>query len=113
MEIVGHRYAVNYDTDTGTVNCTGRFRLIKSEYEPISDLLREVVHREHNAVTLDLTELEYLNSSGIKTVYEFVIDLRNRESSQLKIEGNTTYKWQQSIFDNCRRLMPDLEVVMH
>ena len=112
MEIVGHRYEVKYDVDAGIVNCMGRFRLIKSEYEPISDLLREVVHREHNAVTLNLRELEYLNSSGIKTFYEFVIDLRNREKTQLRIEGNNSFKWQKSILENCQRLMPDLEVEM-
>ena len=112
MEIVGHRFAVNYDTATGTVNCTGRFRLLKAEYEPISDLLRFVVHRGHDSVTLDLTEMEYLNSSGIKTFYDFVIDLRNRNESKLRIQGNQTHKWQVSVLDNCQRLMPDLEVRM-
>lgn len=109
-ELKGHKYTVNYDSRAGIVNCIGRFRLLKPEYKQISDLLHQAVEDGHDELTLNLRGLEFLNSSGIKTFYEFVIDVRNHNNIQLLIQGSASHKWQPLILENCRKLMPKLQL---
>nr|WP_232222185.1 hypothetical protein [Thioalkalivibrio paradoxus] len=61
-------------------------------------------------LTLDLTELEFLNSSGIATLSKFVINARNRQTCRLTIRGSGSIAWQGKSLNNLKRLMPALEL---
>jgi hypothetical protein len=59
--------------DQATVHFEGTLRLGTAEYEPIAALLGGVLEpRKPPAITLRMTELVFLNSSGINTLYKFV-----------------------------------------
>lgn len=110
QSLTGEGYTVEFDSDQGSVLMSGSLRLGGlTEYAPISRLLDEALdEREH--LTLDLTQLEFLNSSGIATLSKFVINARNRQSCALTIRGSETIAWQGKSLNNLKRLMPSLEL---
>lgn len=109
-EINHDDYNVNYDEATATVVCTGSFRLRGPEYAPIMSLLNEAVSADHEEVTLDVRELQFLNSSGINTFSKFVIGMRKKPNSQLVIQGSSIYPWQKKSLKNFEKLLPSLQL---
>ncbi len=104
----GEGYAVDYNADTGTIRITGILRLGGIiEYQPISELLENSI-AAHPALTLDLSGLEFLNSSGIATLSKFVITARNHQGCAITIRGSSSVPWQGKSLNNLKRLMPDL-----
>lgn len=101
-------YAVAYDPAAGAVYLKGTLRLNGAEeYAPIVSLLGRALD-VHSQMTLDLRELEFLNSSGIATLSRFVIDARNRKTVALTILGTKQVAWQTKSLANLQRLMPAL-----
>lgn len=101
-------YAVAFDETSGTIYLKGTLRLNGAEeYAPIVDVLARALG-QHTRITLDLRELEFLNSSGIATLSRFVIDCRNRKTVSLTIRGTKTVAWQGKSLLNLQRLMPAL-----
>jgi len=108
--IEGETFVVEYDPDAGCVRMKGTMRLNgTAEYEPIMTLLLRSIE-EHSHLTLDLRELEFLNSSGIATISRFVITARDRHTISLTILGTKTVAWQGKSLRNLQRLMPDLHL---
>jgi hypothetical protein len=109
MEISGENYSISYDPTTATVTCQGSLRLFGTEgYEPIVKLFSDVAQAKLPNITLDLRNLQFLNSSGINVVSKFVITVRNEQSSQLTVKGSKTFPWQEKSLQNLKRLMPTL-----
>lgn len=109
MEISGENYVVIYDAESVTITCKGSFRLRGSEeYAPIVELLNQVADDNPSTITLNLQELQFLNSSGINTLSKFVIKLRKQTSTQLIIKGSHQYPWQGKSLKNLQRLLPTL-----
>jgi hypothetical protein len=109
MEIKTDDYRIGYDRDTATVNCQGSLRLPgMEEYKPIVDFLEEVADTEPTKITLNLTELEFLNSSGISMLSKFVINVRHKKNVELVVQGSTQIPWQGKSLKNLQRLMPSL-----
>ena len=109
MEISGETYQINYDAATATITWQGIFRLQgTSEYAPIVALLDQAAATGAPVITLNLTELQFLNSSGINTLSKFVIKVRNQGESQIVVFGNHEYSWQTKSLKNFQRLMPGL-----
>ncbi|MEY2976022.1 MAG: slr1659 superfamily regulator [Prochlorotrichaceae cyanobacterium] len=110
-EITGDKYVVKCDDGTATVTFQGSLRLGgPSEYKPIADLLSSVADQEPETITLDLTQLEFLNSSGISTLSKFVIGLRKKRSIQAVIIGSSQIPWQGKSLKNLQKLMPGLKL---
>ncbi|MCP1674809.1 hypothetical protein J2T57_001947 [Natronocella acetinitrilica] len=111
MNIVsGEGYAVRLDHENDCVHLAGSLRLDGlSEYAPISSLLDQALH-DRSELTLDLRELEFLNSSGIATLSKFVISARNHQDCALRIRGSNEIAWQGKSLNNLKRLMPALEL---
>jgi hypothetical protein len=81
-----------------------------AEYEPIVDLLSSVADTDTDAVVLDLTDLEFLNSSGISMLSKFVIKVRHRKTVTMSVRGSRTIPWQGKSLKNLQRLMPSLDL---
>ena len=108
--ISGEGYTVQHDEEGGCVHFSGSLRLGGlAEYAPVSQLLDGALQR-HDALTLDLTRLEFLNSSGIATLSKFVIAARNHQHCALEIRGSSGIAWQGKSLNNLKRLMPSLEL---
>lgn len=109
--IEGETYTAEYDPDAGRVSLAGSLRLSGlAEYAPISEMLDSAL--DNTELELDLTRLEFLNSSGIATLSKFVINARNRKTCTLTIRGSNRIPWQSKSLNNLKRLMPALELVI-
>ncbi|AFY72519.1 hypothetical protein Syn7502_00355 [Synechococcus sp. PCC 7502] len=110
MEIKTSDYRVWYDPENSTVFCSGYLRLDGAEeYQPIMDLLINAIN-DQPAITVNLRELEFLNSSGISMLSMFVIKVRQNGKIQLIFEGSSKILWQTKSLKNLQRLMPSIKL---
>lgn len=108
--IEGDGYRAEFNADTRCVSLEGSLRLGGlTEYAPISQLLEQAA-AGRDALTVDLSKLEFLNSSGIATLSKFVITVRNHKRCALTIRGSQNIPWQGKSLNNLKRLMPALEL---
>jgi len=111
MEVKGTNYHVTYEPVTSTVSFQGTLRLRGlNEYDPIVQLLDEVVDAEPAKITLDLRGLRFLNSSGINILFKFIIKVREKGQSKLIVSGSKQVSWQQKSLPNLQRLMADVQL---
>ncbi len=111
--ITGEEYSVEYNPNTQAVTFIGSMRLRTSEeYAPINELL----HQAHDAtsdgetLTLDFSELKFLNSSGINVVSRFVIAARKAAKVSLVVKGSQEIYWQKKSLTNLQRLWPKVKI---
>jgi len=103
-------YNIWYELESSTVFFQGFLRLDgMEEYQSVMDLLLSVL--EHSAMfTLNLRELEFLNSSGISMLSMFVVKARERGDVSLILQGSDQILWQTKSLKNLQRLMPTLKL---
>lgn len=113
VEIKTDDYTISHKIETITVICKGSLRLSgKDDYDPIVKLLENVVDtiqvdsKEAPVITLDLRELEFLNSSGINILSKFVIKVRQKGNIAIMVRGSKNIPWQGKSLKNLERLMP-------
>ena len=111
IEIRGDEYAMTYDPTTATITCHGTFRQYGTTgYHEIEHLFEQVANQKSPVITVDMKDLEFLNSSGINAFSKFIITVRNYAISRIVILGNPEIVWQIRTFENLQRLMPGLHV---
>lgn len=109
IEVKDEEYRVEYNPETATVLFEGALSLSDIEaYSPIVQLLNQLLDKNLSLLTLDLSRLEFLNSSGINVLSRFVIRARQQEQTCLVVRGNTQTTWQTRSLRNLQRLMPTL-----
>ena len=100
-------YTVSYEEATHTVILSGMLRLDGvQQYQPIAQLLSDVIAQQPPSITLDVSNLGYLNSSGITTLSRFVLQLRKTDNIDLIIKASSQQPWQKRSLPNLLRLMP-------
>lgn len=112
LDIKGPGYRVYFDEASSTVHFEGSLRLGTSEYEPISNLLTVVADRKLAALHLRMTELVFLNSSGINALYKFAIALRKLGSIAVHVAASSTIAWQAKSLPNLRKFLPTITITM-
>ena len=111
MEIKDESYHISGDTLNASVTFHGTLRLRgMREYAPIMQLLDEVAEAAVDAITLDLRDLRFLNSSGINMLFRFVIQMRDQATCQVIVIGSAQSPWQTKSLPNLQRLMPALQL---
>lgn len=111
MEIETADYKVWSDEPGTTIKCKGSFRLNGvDEYTPIIQLLNNAAEQQPPVLTLDLRELQFLNSSGINILSKFVISVRQRGKMTLVVQGSKRIPWQGKSLQNLQKLMPSLKL---
>ena len=109
MEIKTDDYRVWYEAATATVNFQGLLRESGiPDYQPIEQLLDQAIAQEPPTLTMNLQELEFLNSSGMSVLSRFVIGVRKKRTIQLVVKGSKEIPWQGKLLGNWQRLMPAL-----
>ena len=112
MDIIHADYQVKYDEASTTVICQGAFRLHGDEYAPVLDLMIGAADAKPPMLTLDVRELQFLNSSGINTLAKFILQVRKHAASQVVILGSDRFPWQAKSLKNLQRLLPGLRMEM-
>ena len=93
-DIKGPGYRVWFDAPARTVHFEGVLRLSTSEYKPIEDLLDRVL-LAHPSLGLRMTELQFLNSSGINMLYKFAIAARKKgETETTPAQAGKSPEWE-------------------
>ncbi|MDY6806377.1 MAG: hypothetical protein SXA11_21575 [Cyanobacteriota bacterium] len=111
MEIKTENYSVRYEEETTTVILEGSLRLNgMQEYGPIVKLLNDVVESGVSTITLNLKQLEFLNSSGINVLSKFAIEVRKKKNIKLIVKASKTIPWQAKSLKNLQRLLPTLSL---
>ena len=111
MEIKTEDYRICYDPSTATVSFVGSLRLSgPAEYAPIVELLGSLASVEPAKITLNLQQLEFLNSSGINMLSKFIIEVRKQARVQMAVQGSQRIAWQSKSLKNLQRLMPGLQL---
>jgi len=111
QNVKGENYQVIGDPETATVYFEGSLRLGgMKEYEPIIKILNEMIQQDPSLITLNLRELEFLNSSGISMLSKFVLNVRKKKTTQIEIKGSDKIPWQGKSLKNLQRLMPGLKL---
>jgi len=110
VELKTDDYHIWHDPETSTFFFRGFLRLEgMKEYQPIMDLMLQVVEQS-SQLTINLRELEFLNSSGISMLSMFVVRVREKGSIQLGLQGSDQILWQTKSLKNLQRLMPSLQL---
>lgn len=111
MEITTDKYSVQYDPTAQVIICQGALRLAgMQDYAPIVHLLDQAIEDQPPVLTLNLRQLNFLNSSGINVFSKFVLKVRNQQDIHLIVQGSTEIPWQGISLANLKRLMPQLEL---
>lgn len=109
--VKGEDYHVSYDPNSVTIYIQGELSLGgPSDYAPIAKLLENVADEKSPEITLDLSKLEFLNSSGISMLSKFVINMRKRKTSQIRVIGSRDIPWQGKSLLNLEKLFPGLKL---
>lgn len=112
-EIKDQDYAVQYNSDSSIVDFIGLLSLNGAqEYAPIAKLLNKIATEEPDEMTLNLKQLEFLNSSGISMLSKFVLGLRKKKAIQLVILGSKEMPWQSKSLKNLQKFLPSLKLVI-
>jgi hypothetical protein len=86
MEIKANEYRVW--GEGATIHYEGTMRLSGTDaYAPILELMDKVLASKPKTIVLDLTELEFLNSSGINLLAKFTIEVRKQPDVGLEVQG--------------------------
>lgn len=110
-EIVEGDHRIRVEGDA--IYFEGSMRLSGTEaYAPVQALMADVLAGQSVGIVLDLTGLEFLNSSGINLLAKFTIDVRNRGGVAIEVRGSKRIPWQSKSLPNLRRLYPALELVI-
>lgn len=110
LEIKTDDYSIWYEPESLTVFFRGFLRLDgMEEYKPVMELLLNAVEQSSN-FSMNLRELEFLNSSGISMLSMFVVRVREKGNVQLTLQGSDKILWQTKSLKNLQRLMPSLQL---
>ncbi len=112
MKIDSGDYVLDYDERSDKVQIIGSLRLNGlEEYAPVLDVLRECL-TSTTAMTVDLSTLEFLNSSGIAMLSKFIIEARSKDDLSLTLLGSSKVPWQGKSLKNLQRLYPALKLII-
>ncbi|MDM8560027.1 hypothetical protein [Candidatus Parabeggiatoa sp. HSG14] len=115
MDIKTEEYNIIYDSTTTTVVCDGSLFLNSiKEYEPILELFKKAAEENKfsKTFTVDLRELQFLNSSGINMMIKFVSHVAEGASFKFKlvVKGQKENLFHEKLLKNFQCLMPSLVV---
>ena len=96
------------------IHYEGTLRLSGTDaYQDILALMQTVLAQKPPMITLDLTQLEFLNSSGINLLAKFTIELRKQPEVEVKVLGSTRIPWQSKSLPNLQKLHKGVDLVIN
>lgn len=105
MIIKTDKYSVEYIRGARQITFKGILRLLgKDEYREIFELLTQAANETTGLpLTLNMSNLQFLNSSGISSLSMFVIKMRQLDKD-ITIIGSNSIPWQSKSLRNFQKL---------
>src|SRR5690554_2822097 len=101
---------IKFDESNSLVIFKGSMRLANmKEYGVVTNFLKESANISKEELTLDLKDLEFLNSSGITTLSLFVLDCKKSGTPKIKVLRSETISWQKKSISNFKKLWSEVE----
>lgn len=109
MEVKTEEYSAYYDASENKVVMTGSMRLQNlAAYEEIKKVLKTGIENTKGQLTIDIQNLNFMNSSGVTTLSLFLIECRNKKHTPVRILGSAKISWQIKSVLNFKKLWVDL-----
>lgn len=111
MEIKTDKYSVEYIRSDRQITFKGILRLLgKDEYREIFELLTQAANETTGLpLKLNMSELQFLNSSGISSLSMFIIKMRQLDKD-ISIIGSDSIPWQSKSLRNFQKLYGKVEI---
>jgi len=111
MVLIAGESQLTFNNFTSTVVFEGSMRLANlTEYEKVSEFLKDSAKSVEKNLILDLSRLNFLNSSGITTLSMFIIGLKKLQVTKLKVIGSHSISWQEKSLPNFNKLWHEVEI---
>jgi hypothetical protein len=111
MELKDNEYSLAFDKNTSTATMKGSLRLASlGEYEKVKMFLNLAAREAGSEFTMDMRQLDFLNSSGVTTISTFVIMMRKENKRKLKVLGSKDISWQDRSLKNLLKLWDKVEL---
>ncbi|MDH4984332.1 hypothetical protein QEZ47_01870 [Aminobacter anthyllidis] len=91
---------------------SGVMRLENKAAPEIASLVRDPLNSRPPAITVHLSDLEFLNSQGRNILAKLVIEARNHPEVRMVVRGSSNIAWQERSLPNLKKLYPDLVLLM-
>ena len=113
MTLKGDNYTVEYIKDSARITFRGVLRLQgKEHYQEIYDLLVKAIAEATSVLSIDVSKLEFLNSSGISSLCLFAIHLRNIPGKRVVFTGSNTISWQAKSLNNLLKFTDKIQLTL-
>ena len=113
MELKAGESVLKYNATDRIVVMEGSMRLANlTEYDKIGVFLTQAATQAGEQLTLDMTKLNFLNSSGITTLSMFILAMKKKQQPKLNILGSTLYAWQEKSLKNFNKLWADVVITI-
>ncbi len=111
MQVKGRGYQVIYDPAAATIFFRGLMRLHSAtEYAQIQEVMDQASASASPTITLDLSELDYLNSLGLGRLHGFTSQLCEDENKHIIVRGNSNIMWQERALKNLFKAKPSIQL---
>ncbi len=113
MKIEGKTYKLDFD-EGRTLKISGKISEKPEEYKKMDSFFEKVIETvsELRELTVDLRELIFINTSGIKAFcVSLLMEADEVEGLRMKILCNRSLDWQVDAMPAFQNLMDNLEVV--
>nr|WMC97974.1 hypothetical protein RAR13_04455 [Aminobacter aminovorans] len=110
MDIKSDEYSVW--AEGSDIYFSGVMHLEKEGTAQITSLVRAVLNSGPPAITVHLSDLEFLNSQGKNILAKLVIEARNHSGVRLVVRGNSNIAWQTRSLPTLKKLHSGLVLLM-
>jgi len=112
MKLEGADYRLSYEN--GILAMGGRISLMLEDYDRMEAFFKQVIQTGPRSLTLDIRDLAYLNSSGIKTLcVSLILEAAEAPDLRLKILCADRYSWQRETIPTFQGLMDRIEIAFY
>jgi len=105
-------YCIEFSENSHKIAIKGTMRLPGHVYrESISPEILTFTEKIATDIELDLSELEYLNSSGISCISMYLTAIKDTEQA-VTIVGNRNFSWQSMSIENFNLCNENVKIIM-
>lgn len=113
VNVEAEEYSVRLDEGAARVSFHGAMRLRgPREYDDIKRLMRHALSLGPTRLELDFSDLKFLNSSGIGTIGQFIVDARRLGTTRVVIRGSKLHPWQLRSLATLQKVWSDVELTI-